>query len=112
MDNIRPLSVNEAWQGRRFKTKKYKNYERELLYSLPAREKILGTVGVDIKFYFKNPNCRDVDNPIKPLLDILDKKGYFENDKKIVCLHVEKIKSEMEGFEVCIYPTIYVSKQN
>jgi len=28
--NIKPLSVNDCWQGRRFKTKEYKAYEKEM----------------------------------------------------------------------------------
>ena len=31
---IKPLSVNECWQGKRFKTKAYTAYEKELLYRL------------------------------------------------------------------------------
>ena len=26
--NIKPMSVNEAWQGKRFKTNEYKQYEK------------------------------------------------------------------------------------
>ncbi len=33
--NIKPLSVNECWQGRRYKTDKYRSYEKQLLYTLP-----------------------------------------------------------------------------
>ena len=29
---IKPLSVNECWQGQRYKTKLYKNYEFELRF--------------------------------------------------------------------------------
>jgi hypothetical protein len=33
--DIKPLSVNESWQGKRFKTDKYKLYERACLFMLP-----------------------------------------------------------------------------
>ena len=33
--NIKPLSVNQAWMGRKFKTKFYKDYEIELALKLP-----------------------------------------------------------------------------
>ena len=36
--NIKPLSVNKAWQGKRFKTKKYKAFETELLLKLPHKK--------------------------------------------------------------------------
>ena len=33
--NVKPLSVNQCWQGRRYKTKAYKQYEKALLQILP-----------------------------------------------------------------------------
>lgn len=36
--DINPLSVNDAWQGRRYKTDEYKRYERAMLYMLPKME--------------------------------------------------------------------------
>ena len=32
---IKPLSVNQVWQGKRFKTKTYKDYEKNVLAILP-----------------------------------------------------------------------------
>lgn len=80
--DIKPLSVNEAWQGRRFKTQKYKEYERSLFYLLPKK--------IDIplppfQIYFKfglSSSLADWDNPVKPTQDILSKKYSF-NDKLI-----------------------------
>jgi len=34
---IKPLSANEAWKGRRFKTDEYKTYEHSLHYLLPRK---------------------------------------------------------------------------
>lgn len=89
--NIKPLSVNQAWQGRRFKTDKYKSYEKELLYLLPNRKNfgcLDGNLRIDIKFGFSSKSS-DIDNPVKPLLDILQKKYKF-NDSQIYELHVKK----------------------
>jgi hypothetical protein len=36
--NEKPLSVNLAWQGKRFKTPIYKAYEKELLLRMPAKK--------------------------------------------------------------------------
>lgn len=84
--NIKPLSVNKAWQGKRFKTKEYKNYERDLLLLLPK------TINTD----FKELNIKigvntlfDIDNCLKPLIDILQKKYKF-NDRYIMKLIIEK----------------------
>ena len=80
--NVKPLSVNAAFQGRRYKTKAYKDYERILLLLLPSikvspnkRLRIFFTFG------FSNVNC-DLDNPTKLILDIMQKKYKF-NDSHV-----------------------------
>jgi hypothetical protein len=35
--NIKPLSVNKAWQGRRYATKESKSYQKELWLLLPPK---------------------------------------------------------------------------
>ncbi len=99
---IKPLSVNKAWQGRRFKTKDYIAYEKELLLILPKKKMIKGLIEVHIVVFFKNVMRADSDNILKPILDICQKKGYYENDNKIMILSVEKKKSENEGFIISI----------
>jgi len=86
--NIKPLSVNECWQGRRFKTKEYKQYEKDLLLMLPNIKLKIQRVSIDIVFGFSNSLC-DIDNPLKPFLDILQKK-YNINDRDIYRLIVSK----------------------
>ena len=87
---IKPLSVNEVWAGRRFKTPAYKSYEQELSYLLPKKLEIPnGKLELKITFGFSN-KASDIDNPVKPLLDILQ-KTYGFNDKKIYKLEVEKV---------------------
>ncbi len=89
--NIKPLSVNQAWKGIRYKTDKYKAYEKELLYLLPNKKQIgdlEGPLKIYIEFGFSSKNS-DIDNPIKPLLDVLQKKYGFD-DKQIYSLTVKK----------------------
>ena len=86
--NIKPLSVNEAWQGRRFKTDKYKRYESDMLLLLPKLKIIEPPYRVNIIVGFSN-KASDLDNICKPFLDILQKK-YGINDKHIEILHIEK----------------------
>jgi len=101
---IRPLSVNACWQGRRFKTPEYKAYEEEMLLRLPKEKMIKGNVEVYIVFFFKYPTKRDVDNCIKPILDIFVKKGYIEDDRFVIHLDITKQKSEKsEGFAFEIF---------
>ena len=87
--NIKPLSVNQAWKGRRFRSDKYKIYEKNLLLLLPNTSiEIKGDLKLSIVFGFSNRGS-DIDNPLKPLIDILQKKYKF-NDKQIIILNVEK----------------------
>jgi Holliday junction resolvase RusA-like endonuclease len=90
---IKPLSVNEAWQGRRFKSDKYKKFQRDVLLLLPkTKESFSGMLRIDLFFGFSNV-LSDLDNPIKMTLDILQKKYGF-NDKNIFELNVRKCKTE------------------
>lgn len=78
---IKPLSVNQAWQGKRFKTPKYVKYEQELLASLPPM--IIPPPPYEIYFKFGfSSSLSDFDNPLKPTIDVLSKKYGF-NDKLI-----------------------------
>ena len=99
---IKPLSVNECWRGRRFKTDLYKNYERDLLYLLPKIEVPAPPFSVYYEFGFSSANS-DIDNPVKPFQDILQKK-YLFNDKEIYLMFVKRVKvskgAEYVKFEI------------
>jgi len=87
--NIKPLSVNQVWQGRRFKTPKYKAYEKEMLLKLPNLNlNTSALLSVDITFGYST-RASDIDNGLKPFLDCLQKK-YGINDNKIYNLNVVK----------------------
>ena len=87
--NIKPLSVNDAWQGRRYKTDAYKHYERAMLLMLPAATLPPPPYRIYYEFGFSN-SLADYDNPCKPLGDILQKKYGF-NDKEIYCATIRKV---------------------
>ena len=88
--NVKPLSVNECWQGRRFKTDAYKAYEKELLLRLPAMKIPEPPYRIEFEFGLSNMQG-DYDNPIKPLQDILSKKYGF-NDAHIHEAQIKKVK--------------------
>jgi len=100
--DVKPLSVNKVWQGRRYKTRDYLNYEKELLFTLPKRKTITGNFEIEFTFYLKNPYRQDLDNFIKPLLDILVKKGYIEDDRKMIYLKAKKIKADKDKISIKI----------
>lgn len=65
--NIKPMSVNEAWQGKRFKTRKYKQYEKACLFVLPKKIDIPdGPLKVSLVFGFSS-KLSDADNPSQML---------------------------------------------
>ena len=102
--NHKPLSVNEAWQGKRFKTPAYKSYEEFILLSMP-KVKIEIDQMLRIEFFFGFSNkASDLDNPVKLLLDIAQKKYGF-NDKNVFELNVRKciVKKGDEFIQMGIY---------
>ena len=102
--NIKPISVNDCWQGRRFKTPEYKQFERDCLLLLPKKNIPKDCrLFVWLEFGLSNSN-NDCDNNIKPILDILQKKYTF-NDNRIYRLIVDKkiVKKGNEYIEFEIY---------
>lgn len=87
--SIKPLSVNKAWQGRRFKTPAYIQYEKKILLSLPSLNLPAPPYKIFFEWGFSN-KLADWDNPIKPLQDCLQKKYGF-NDKNIIEAVVRKV---------------------
>jgi len=90
--NIKPLSVNQCWQGQRFKTKEYLQYEQNVLLMLPKIKVPEPPFRLELEFGFSNM-ASDLDNPVKPFVDILQKK-YGINDKHILELNILKHKVE------------------
>lgn len=107
--NIKPLSVNSCWQGKRFKTPEYKAYEKELLLMLPnypKGKKVPEMIRISFIFGFSSKGS-DLDNPVKPLLDILQKKYKF-NDSNVWELEVFKkiVPKGEEYFQFEISPVL------
>lgn len=86
---IKPLSVNQAWMGRKFKTKFYKDYEIELALKLP-KLKINKESKLELNLIVGYSNkSSDIDNFLKPFIDVLQKK-YLFNDRNIYKLNIVK----------------------
>ena len=105
--DIKPLSVNELYKGRRFKTDKYKGYSTAVSVLLPRVKLCEPPYSVEFEFGFSSP-LSDVDNPVKGILDILQKKFNFNDRdvfeiiarKKIVKKGKEYIKIKIEKYEI------------
>ena len=101
--NEKPLSINEAFQGRRFKTPAYKAYERKMLILLPkAKKPFPDMMSIDFIFGFSSP-LSDLDNPVKLLLDIMQKKYGF-NDRNVWELGIRKFISKEPYIGISIKP--------
>lgn len=89
--DIKPLSVNSCWRGRRFKTDEYKRYEIKVKRLLPD---IAISDKTDLRIVIEwglSSLLSDVDNPAKPFIDILQKKFDF-NDRYVQELNLKKVK--------------------
>ncbi len=103
--NVKPLSVNSAWQGKRFKTPAYKAYEKEVALNLKPIK--LPSPPYEIRFCFGfSSSASDWDNCIKTTQDCLAKKYKF-NDKLIKrgVVETEAVKKgeEFFSFEIITY---------
>jgi len=85
---IKPLSVNEAFRGRRFKTPKYRAFQKIVLLSLKPVKVPSGKLHLKLIFGFSSKGS-DIDNPVKQFTDCLSKKFGF-NDNQIYRLEVSK----------------------
>jgi len=88
--NIKPISVNSVWQGRRFKNQEYKRYEKALLLLLPPDLKIPKKRKLEIRIEWGlSSKLADIDNFLKPFIDCLQAKYTF-NDRWVYKLVVHK----------------------
>lgn len=107
MINVKPISVNSCWQGRRFATKEFKAWQAEVIrqmyeLAISSKNKNLpvkwGKIHLHLDILLKHPLQSDVDNYEKPIIDCLVKSGWIEDDRYIFKITVEKIKWATEGF--------------
>ncbi len=100
---VRAISVNAVWQGRRFKTKEYKDYEQDTLWFLNKMGRVNGMVQIDYKFFFAG-RMLDTDNGIKPIQDILVKAGIIQNDSMVMRITAEKFRAKENKIVIEILP--------
>lgn len=98
---VKPLSINRCLYGKRFKTKEYKAYEELLLTLLPKKKMIEGKrLSLFVKIFLKHPLQVDGDNLVKPLADILQKAGYFRDDRYIFDYIIQKRQRSYNGIQI------------
>ena len=109
--NISPISVNRCWQGRRFKTKEYKDWREDFLWKTNSiqKEMITKPTAIVVEFFVKNEKMTDTDNLIKPFFDAIKESGFIKDDRLIKEMLVFKTKvktKEEEGIYFKFTPTI------
>lgn len=77
---VKPMSVNRAWLGAKRKSKEYRIYEQNVMDALPESYSVpkKGTFRLKMDVYFSNSRA-DIDNSLKPFIDILQKKYGFDD---------------------------------
>ena len=93
----KPLSVNACWQGKRFKTPLYKDYEKEILELLPEKYEI-PEGDLQVRYEFGLNTMADWDNPVKPLQDILQKKYDFDDRRIMKAEVIKKVVKRGDGY--------------
>ena len=105
---VKPLSVNDAYRGRRFATKELIAFKRELGYILPKLEIPPGKL--DVKYIFGvSSKVADGDNFIKAFQDCVAEQYGF-NDRVIYHWDVTKVDvpkgEEYVEFSIQSYPQV------
>lgn len=102
---IKPLSVNECFKGRRFRTKKYDEFILKMFALLPNKITFVdeNNIKIAIEFGFSS-KASDIDNCCKSFIDCLVKK-YKVDDRNIYEMHVFKsiVKKGEEYIKFKIY---------
>lgn len=108
---IKPISVNAAFQGRRFKTKICKKFDTTVQLMIRGSEgyirmtrPIKGPYFVRYLFSLKNATRTDADNLIKVVQDNLVKTGIITDDRHIYSYLVEKVPADTDSIEIEILP--------
>lgn len=87
---LKPLSVNQAFCGKKVKTALYRKYEGHLLRTLPDMDvPDEGQLELRVVVYYSNRNS-DIDNCLKPFIDVLQKRYGF-NDNRIYRIRITKV---------------------
>lgn len=102
---IKPLSVNEAFKGQKFRTYKYDKFIEKMSLLLPKSIHVpdVKNVKLAIEFGFSS-KASDIDNCCKSFIDCLVKK-YNVDDRHIYEMHVFKaiVKKGEEYIKFKIY---------
>jgi Holliday junction resolvase RusA-like endonuclease len=87
--NVKPMSVNQAWKGGRYKSAVYQDYEHNLMLRLPPRTEVIDSTDIHLYIEVGILATADLDNIAKCFIDVLQKKYKF-NDRYITFIQMTK----------------------
>lgn len=94
---IRPLSVNEAFKGKKYRTDKYNTYKNALQWLLPKDIEVgRGMLRLTMIVGYTSQRS-DIDNFVKPFVDVLQQRYGF-NDSQIYELVVRKVVVDSDPY--------------
>lgn len=104
---LKPLSVNEAFKGKRYKTDKYDTFIRSMLFLLPKITLPQAPYSIEIVLGYSSKSS-DIDNGLKSFLDCLVKKYGFD-DREIYQMNVKK-EITKKGAEFIKFELLHYNK--
>lgn len=112
---VKPLSVNDAYTGRRFKTPEYKQFEIDLCKVVPVGkydQNYKGDVYIFYVFYLSEYGNSDAANMEKIITDFLVKRDHLNDDRyiRMNAQRKERVPKGMEGIiaYICTSPMEYL----
>lgn len=107
-----PPSVNGIWRGgkggRHFLSAKYKAWREAagLIVNVQAKGKrIAGPFAIEIQARRPDRRKRDIDNLIKPTLDLMANMGVVDDDSECQCVEAKWVERG-EGVRVAVRPCL------
>lgn len=105
-----PPSINTYWGfhgHRRFLTKKALLFKELVANEVRSQPTRFGDeyLSLTLNLYPPDRRARDIDNPIKPLLDSLVQSGLFNDDSQIKVMHIymnEPIKGGTSKVQISV----------
>lgn len=87
--NLKPVSVNELYSGKRYVTPKGRKYKEAVQWLCPKVPIPEGKLHIRYRFYFSSTGS-DIDNALKGFTDSLSSRLGF-NDNRVYRIDVEKL---------------------
>lgn len=98
--DLKALSLNNCYRGRRFSTAAKKQYDRTFQILLPKAVMDGPYYRVVIRFYLKRCFSGDLDNLAKGVLDNLVVRGIVSEDRNVVDIRLLKFPFAKDRMEI------------